>query len=210
MRDDDIQFMKEYWEGQARNDPLWAVLSDPAKDNRRWDSLSFFETGKREISILFYQLNKFGITVGSKNALDFGCGVGRLSQALAQHFEKVVGVDISETMVRLAGLFNQRPDRVHYIVNAQEHLGIFPNEEFDFVYSNIVLQHIKPEITLIYLEEFVRILRAGGLLVFQLPSHPKSRDEIAAQDARPLPTAAWGRPTIFVDNKIIILDFRAF
>jgi SAM-dependent methyltransferase len=191
MIDDDIRFMKEYWDSHARNDPFWAVLSDPAKDNRRWDSISFFETGKREISILFYQLRKLGIPLGSKSALDFGCGLGRLSQALAPHFDQVVGLDISETMIRLAGLFNQAPDRVRYMVNEHEHLNVFPDDEFDFICSNIVLQHIKPNISLKYLEEFVRVLRPAGLMVFQLPSHPKSQEEITAHDIQPLPEQAY-------------------
>lgn len=191
MIEDDIRFMKEYWDSHARNDPFWAVLSDPAKDNRRWDSVSFFETGKREMSILFYKLCKLGVPLGSKSALDFGCGLGRLSQALARRFDRVVGLDISETMIRLAGLFNQAPGRVRYMVNEHEHLRVFPDNEFDFIYSNIVLQHIKPEITLKYLEEFVRVLRPGGLMVFQLPSHPRKQEEITAQDIAPMPEEAY-------------------
>jgi len=191
MTDDEVRSMKEYWEAHARNDPLWAVLSDPAKDGRRWDSLSFFETGRREISVLFYQLDALGIGCGSASALDFGCGVGRLSQALARRFDRVVGVDISPAMIRLAERFNAAPDRVRYAVNEYEHLKAFPEGDFDFIYSNIVLQHIRPEITLKYLEEFVRLLAPGGLLVFQLPSHLKSSDEAAVPDGPALAAEAY-------------------
>lgn len=191
MIDDDIRSMKDYWESQAHNDPFWAVLSDPGKDNRRWDRTSFFETGQREISILFYQLRGLGIPLGSRSALDFGCGLGRLTQALARHFDRVVGLDISETMIRMAELFNQAPDRVRYVVNEHEHLNLFPKAEFDFIYSNIVLQHIAPEISLGYLKEFVRVLRPGGLVVFQLPSHRRRPEEVSAREAAPLPEEAY-------------------
>ena len=39
-------------------------------------------------------IEEFGITISHKKALDFGCGVGRLTQELACNFEEVYGVDI--------------------------------------------------------------------------------------------------------------------
>ena len=41
-------------------------------------------------------------------ALDFGCGAGRLSRALAAHFEHVVGVDVSASMIETARALNRR------------------------------------------------------------------------------------------------------
>jgi 2-polyprenyl-3-methyl-5-hydroxy-6-metoxy-1,4-benzoquinol methylase len=52
-------------------------------------------------------------------ALDFGCGVGRLTQALATHYDKVDGVDISWEMINLARRHNQHGDRVKYFANRQ-------------------------------------------------------------------------------------------
>ncbi len=171
MTEDRIRDSQEYWEKHARRDPLWAILSDPSKKGRKWGTAEFFETGRREISILLYRLDGLRIPFGRRRALDFGCGVGRLTQALASRFEEVEGVDISETMIRLAGDFNRFPDRVRYRVNAESRLDMFPDASFDFVYTNIVLQHIQPDLCRSYLREFLRILRPDGLLVFQLPSH---------------------------------------
>jgi hypothetical protein len=36
------------WEELAEHDPLWAVLSDPARKGGRWDVGEFLETGERE------------------------------------------------------------------------------------------------------------------------------------------------------------------
>jgi len=48
----------DFWESAARRDPLWAILSDPSKRGRRWELQGFFETGRREISLLLYQLKQ--------------------------------------------------------------------------------------------------------------------------------------------------------
>ncbi len=170
---DEVQDVHRYWESQARQDPLWAILSDPTRKGRQWDLPSFFATGQREISTLFYQLNDLAIAVDRRLALDFGCGVGRLTQALAGNFDSVVGVDISETMIRLAGRLNHHRNTVRYVLNPSGDLAIFPDAEFSFIYTNIVLQHIPPAAALKYLGEMWRILAPGGLLVFQLPSHLK-------------------------------------
>jgi SAM-dependent methyltransferase len=179
-----------FWDEFARYDPLWAILSDPTKAGRQWDLPRFLETGKREISLLFYQLRALGLEVERKAALDFGCGVGRLSQPLAAHFQRVVGVDVSAEMIRLADRINPAPDRIRYVCNVRDDLGIFPAGEFSFIYSNVVLQHIVPARALHYVEEMLRVLAPSGLFVFQLPSH--LRPEAARQaGSAPMPDSAY-------------------
>jgi ubiquinone/menaquinone biosynthesis C-methylase UbiE len=60
--------------------------------------------------------------------------------------------------------------RCQFVLNSNPDLRIFAAKHFDFVYSSITLQHIKPRFTRLYLREFARVLRPGGVLVFQLPS----------------------------------------
>ena len=195
---DDVRDVHRYWESLARHDPLWAVLSDPSRKGRKWDLPSFFATGRREISTLFYQFEDLKIAVDRRLALDFGCGVGRVTQALADHFERVIGVDISETMVRLAGRLNRCGERVRYILNRTGDLAVFPDAEFSFIYTNIVLQHIPPPAAWAYLAEFWRVLAPGGLLIFQLPSHLKE-DLNPAVVIRAMPEDAY-RAEITVKN----------
>jgi SAM-dependent methyltransferase len=162
-----------FWDRHARHDPLWAILSDPTKTGRRWDLRSFLETGRREVSLLMYQLRALKVDVDRKAALDFGCGVGRLSQPLAAHFQRVVGLDISPEMIRLARDINQFPDRVQYLHNPGPDMARLATDEFTFMYSNVVLQHIEPDTALGYLRELFRVVSGGGVLVFQLPSHAR-------------------------------------
>ena len=64
-----------------------------------------------------------GLRVPHHQALDFGCGVGRLTQALAEHFERVAGVDIAASMIARARQENRHGDRVRYVVNERSDLA---------------------------------------------------------------------------------------
>jgi len=182
--------MSDFWEDAAQKDPLWAILSDPAKRNRTWDLDEFFKTGRREIARVFGDLHALGYSPGPGDALDFGCGVGRLTQALAPSFQRVTGVDISPTMIRLAGRLNRYSDRVRYLVNGRPDLIALPAMSFDFVYSDIALQHIPPDQSRAYIAEFLRVLRPGGLAVFQLTAEHREAGAAGGHVA-PMPPDAY-------------------
>lgn len=164
-----LNSVKRTYEKLGRDDPLYAVLSRRELRHNKWDPAEFFETGKREIKEILEYVDQLGLPLLRQRALDFGCGVGRLSQALAEHFERVVGVDIAESMVERAREFNRRGDRVEYRVNTADDLRSLDGS-FDFIYSNITLQHIPPEPAAKYVREFFRLLRPGGVTIFQVPS----------------------------------------
>lgn len=103
-------------------------------------------------------------------ALDFGCGAGRLTQALAGWFDSVTGIDISPVMLDLARKHNNFGERCAYRLNTSDDLVQLPSDSFDMVYSQIVLQHLPAPVACRYLSEFVRVLRPGGLALIQLPS----------------------------------------
>jgi SAM-dependent methyltransferase len=166
-----LEPIRQFWEQHARRDPLWAVLSDGAKRDGQWDSAAFFETGVTEIGSLLRDLDAQGIVFNRGAALDFGCGVGRLTQALAPHFARAVGIDISPSMLDVARRRNRFPERVSYVSNQTADLRAFQDGTFDFLVSLIVLQHLPPDIGVGYLREFFRVLAPAGVLVFQLPSH---------------------------------------
>jgi ubiquinone/menaquinone biosynthesis C-methylase UbiE len=165
-----LRAQQSQWDELARCDPFWAVLSDPARRHGGWSTEEFFATGEREIADLMRRAQRFALPAARSAALDFGCGVGRLTQALAARFESVTGVDIAPAMIDLARRYNRHGERCRYIVNDEDDLRIFPARSFDFLCSQITLQHVPPRYSLNYLREFVRVLRPGGMLVFQLPS----------------------------------------
>lgn len=162
------------WEEMARVDPLWAILSRPEKRFRNWDLEEFLTTGEEEIRDLMESTRQTGLPRQHRRAIDFGCGVGRLTRALRNYFPECHGVDISASMLGMAReltpecTFRQAGD-----------LKSFPDGYADFVYSSIVLQH-QPDRkhALDLIADMVRVLVPGGLLVFQMPLHLPWRNRL--------------------------------
>ncbi|HET9181308.1 MAG TPA: class I SAM-dependent methyltransferase [Candidatus Angelobacter sp.] len=164
-----LRQLQKTWEGLAQADPFWAICCDPERRQGRWSREEFFATGKHEIESVLQCVDSLGLAVDRHApALDFGSGVGRLTQALAAYFPECHGVDISPTMVHLAEEFNPDIARCKFLVNEQRDLRCFKRDHFGFVYSSIVLQHIPPRHSRLYLEEMVRVTKPGGILVFQV------------------------------------------
>lgn len=165
-----LRHLSADWDELGSTDPLWAILSDPTKTNGRWDVDEFLATGRAEVDAVLTRARGLGLPIMPGRALDFGCGVGRVTRALAPHFRECVGVDISSTMIERAVKLNQDVPNTVFRLNRADDLRAFPDGHFDLIYSSLVLQHV-PERRLIvgYLAEFARLLSPGGLLVFQLP-----------------------------------------
>ena len=146
------------------------MLADPAKKGGKWDWDEFSRTGEADVEQILRRVAAQGIELHCRNALDFGCGVGRLTQALSLHFDECCGVDIAPSMIRLAREHNRRGARCRYELNASPDLRLFADNTFDIVYSHLVLQHMQPDYAKQYIVEFLRVLAPGGCLVFTLPS----------------------------------------
>jgi SAM-dependent methyltransferase len=177
MMHSSLQKSKMHWDDMGRLDPYWAILSEPGTKFGHWDLAEFLATGQCEIAALMAEATRFALPKLRSRALDFGCGVGRLTLALSEYFEEAVGIDISEPMICRAAQISNRPN-CRFVQNDQPALP-FPSDEFDLIYSAIVLQHVpKKSLIKIYISEFIRTLRRGGLLVMQVPSHIHLRNRL--------------------------------
>jgi len=167
--------LRRDWTRLGEADPLWAVCVDPAKQGGRWDVTEFLESGQAEVSDAMAALDRLGLCARRDDALDFGCGVGRLTGALAEHFATVTGVDISLSMLGHARTLHAGQPRCRFVHNDRQDLRIFPSGSFDLVYSGLVLQHMPASLADGYLAEFVRVVRPGGAIAILAPeSHRKS------------------------------------
>jgi len=162
----EVARVQESWDAFGRHDPLWAIVSVPDKRGNRWELDEFFRNGALELQHALNALAAAGVTLPRGRALDFGCGVGRLTQALAERFDEMDGVDISEAMIAQARQYNRHGDRVRYHVSASAALP-FADATFDFVFTKIVLQHVAVDLQRAYVREFFRVAKDGGLVVFQ-------------------------------------------
>ncbi|HUS84602.1 MAG TPA: class I SAM-dependent methyltransferase [Anaerolineales bacterium] len=179
--------LQQTWDRLGEKNPFWAALTS----SDEWDQETFFETGRKEVSDLMDYIHTLPVTLGSGRALDFGCGAGRLSQALSAYFDEVHGVDIAPSMIQVAEQFNRHNEKCRYHLNPDNDLRLFPDDHFDFIYSNLVLQHIAPDYTFKYLKEFLRILAPSGLLIFQLPSRLISNNRLLQALFDILPASFW-------------------
>jgi SAM-dependent methyltransferase len=104
----------------------------------------------------------------ASRALDAGCGSGRHTQALAAHFDEVLGVDISEPLIDIAR--QHSAPNVRYVVgdlrSFRDALG------FDLVFSSTTLHHVPDlEAALLHVRGLVR---PGGkaILIDNVASRP--------------------------------------
>ncbi len=173
-----LKNLQQTWNDLGASDPMWAVLVEPGKDGCKWDEEEFFASGRRDIDVLVKHAESQEISFARGNALDFGCGLGRLTQALADHFDAATGVDIASSMITQARSFNKHSDRCSYFLNEQPNLEQFASEHFDFVFTTLVLQHMPQRLQLSYISEFLRLLKPGGLSVFQVILHNRNPEGV--------------------------------
>lgn len=159
----------------SRVEPLEAVTEEDSR--RGWDSVADWWAAQysargdvnREWVIdptLFRLLGE----VRGQTILDAGCGAGYLSRLLAARGGKLIGVDQSPKLLSFARLEEDRsPLGIDYIEGNLARLSSLRDESFDVVVSNVVMQDV-----LRFREafqEFRRVLRPGGRLVFSI-THP--------------------------------------
>jgi SAM-dependent methyltransferase len=171
----DLATIGQGWDQAAREDAMFNILTIPGKEGGRWTADEFFEHGRQEIDYVIERLDRLGFR-GEKRrtAVDFGCGVGRLTQALQAHYEVAFGIDASGEMVHRANAlaFERKADRVIFFHNEKPNLRFIQSGTADMVYSMITLQHMPQIYQRIYIDEFMRIISDDGVAVFEAPEGP--------------------------------------
>jgi ubiquinone/menaquinone biosynthesis C-methylase UbiE len=118
---------------------------------------------------------ELGYPPGRDRALDFGCGVGRVTRALGKNFRASYGVDISGEMLSRA---NALVANCRFVQNDQADLHIFQDDNFDLIYSTAVLQRLPSQhLAGGMIREFMRILKPNGLPVFHVPRSCHGEDD---------------------------------
>lgn len=169
-----LEEIRRDWTRLGAAEPLWAVCVNPAKRGGGWDDSEFLASGAAEVDAALDRLTGLGWSApAGGRALDFGCGAGRLTQALARHFAEVVGVDIAEPMLAEARRLNRADERVSFQLNDSPDLAGLPAASFDLLYTDLVLQHMPKALARGYLAEFTRVVRPGGAMVVGVPARER-------------------------------------
>lgn len=161
--------MRGYWNSRARENAVWYV--DTTCDYRHPDMDAFFRTGPLVVSEAL--LDAPVQPRGRGTAVEIGPGLGRVCRALADHFDHVVGVDISEEMVTRARELVPDP-RISFVVGNGLDLQPVQTGSADFVLTFTVLQHLSSaDLIESYLRESARVLKPGGVLAAQWNGTPR-------------------------------------
>ncbi|HTW06709.1 MAG TPA: class I SAM-dependent methyltransferase [Acidimicrobiales bacterium] len=160
------------WEFWAQTDPFYAVLTGPGMAGGQWEQQrqDFFRSGAQEVEALVGEARSLGAPQSWNAALDFGCGLGRVTAPLATHFDWVLGLDVSTSMVLRARRLHGQRKNVEFrcIRSIPELRGL---SRFDLVWSILVLQHLDGAREVSdALAELFHLLSPGGLLVVEIPS----------------------------------------
>lgn len=154
------------WDDLALVDPFWAVLAADDKRGGGWDPTEFFATGEADIEQMLATAAQLERPALRERALDFGCGVGRLTRALAGRFAETIGVDVSERMLEHARRLNADKPNLTFANGERP-----PSDPFDLVVANLVLQHLPSKaLARVYIARLIEAARSDGLVVFQLPT----------------------------------------
>jgi SAM-dependent methyltransferase len=162
-----------YWTRIGKTAPHWSVLTEDRFTPERiaQNRAAFFASGEWDVQVLAATLARIGRAPEEfAHCVEYGCGVGRATVALAARFQRVTALDISQPHLDQAarelaarGLGNVKLARV----TAER---LMPAGAFDFWYSRIVLQHNPPPVILAILNVAFRRLEPGGVAMFQVPT----------------------------------------
>ena len=166
----DLERLRRVWNELGADDPLWAILSRPDKRGGQWDTEEFFRAGENEIAGIEALCAQFARPGRRRLAVDFGCGVGRLTRALAARYGEAIGVDIAASMLAQARELNAHLPNVRFVENAKPRLQFLADGSVDFIYSTITLHHMPRALQRAYIGEFMRVLADDGIAVFQIAS----------------------------------------
>ena len=150
-------------------DPYYAVINAEANRSDRFTEeakRALVDSGERDVAQTVEDIRRrFAPDFLPSNAVDFGCGVGRLTIPLARLSRHITGIDISEAMLAEArrncveaGLENAT------FVTSDGYFGhALHVEPVDFIHAYIVFQHIPPRAGMWLANELVSRLQHGGI-----------------------------------------------
>lgn len=190
-----IRNSTEEWRAIAKGaDVLYSIASAEGKQGA-WTEDDFYASGRSDWADFLSHWRHYEPGVGG-TCVEIGCGAGRMTAALAGHFERVVALDVSDDMIDMARA--HVPDTVTFHRVSGSEMPV-PAGSIDAVFSVHVLQHLD-DVDAIdrYLRAASAALRPGGtimahMMVSSAAPSPRVRLEAEARLLRSRLALARGR-----------------
>lgn len=147
---------------------------------------------------LTWRLHQFGTVLGQfasppAEVLDFGCGTGHLAEHLREQRYVLTACDVADQMIETARRAFGDTDINWKTLPADWRQLPFVDRSFDAVVASCVLEYVG-DLELVF-SELARVLRDGGILIFNVPNPGNGRRK--REDwAKRMTTRAWVQRTV--------------
>jgi ubiquinone/menaquinone biosynthesis C-methylase UbiE len=157
--------MRRDWDERARKDAFYYIASW----RKGWDSTAFLASGEEDYKRLVApSLSRADFSSQGKTMLELGCGAGRMTSSFASRFGNVIALDVSAEMLDRGRKLLGQVSNIAWVHGNGVDLSGADDGSVDFVFSYLVLQHLPAEdLVCSYIREMLRVLRPGGLCLFQ-------------------------------------------
>jgi SAM-dependent methyltransferase len=164
------------WSAMGEREPFFTNVSyeDFTMANIAKTKDEFFGSGSASLIQLRAIARRQGIDLlGYRDCFELGCGVGRLTSALAGAFDRVHAMDVSTSHLRVAQkeLAHVRSRVELYSFESLASIEALPR--FDLFVSFAVLQHNPPPLAAKLLDRILTKVRVGGAACFQCQTYQR-------------------------------------
>ena len=167
--------IRKEWEHLGQTEPYWSVITQPQYYQADFEMYreQFYKSGSNSCNIFLAAIRRSGLNPAELNiCLEVGCGVGRVTDYLANNFSSVIATDISKSHLDLARQYLKAKDvRNVELVHWQNILQIKQSPQVDAIFSVITLQHNPPPVIAWMLSALLDRLRSGGVAYIQIPTY---------------------------------------
>ena len=174
--------MKQDWDARARENAKWYINTVAVNQTDE----DFFASGKADLTQ--WWLPEFREVLGEQNfsdlkILEIGCGIGRMTNSLAEIFSEVWAVDVSGAMIEQGKEHFAHLDNIHWIESDGVSLEQIPDNYFELGFSVYVYQHVpSKEAIAANITNVYQKIQPGGFYLFLTNSVINNEYEDFAKD----------------------------
>ncbi len=166
--------VRQQWLTLGVTEPYWSVLTNERYRLKQFElhRKEFEDSGQHSAQMLELAAARCRAALPGGVCLELGCGVGRVTRYLADKFDKVIAVDISEGNLAICEKYLAQHGKKNIDLRLLRRPTDIENlPDFDMFYSVIVLQHNPPPVIRYFLSKLLAKVHSGGAAYFQVPTH---------------------------------------